>query len=70
MNESILTLKTDQELVTALKGAAQQKQSAGELFEQRVSFVYSSVGSKNNITRERVRELVREHEGGVIGAAA
>ncbi|MNF60139.1 hypothetical protein D3C84_417470 [compost metagenome] len=61
--KNFLDLNTSPDLLLALKGAAQHKQTAEEVLEQRVSFVYGSVGSKNGITREQVRKLIFEQEG-------
>ncbi|MGY4638144.1 hypothetical protein [Pseudomonas sp. TE24901] len=63
MAKNFLDLDTSPDLLLALKGAAQHKQSAEEVLEQRVSFVYGSVGSKNGVTREQVRKLILEQEG-------
>lgn len=63
MVRNFLDLKTNPDLLCALKGAAQQKQTADESLEQRVSFVYGSLGSKNGVTREQVRMLILEQEG-------
>ncbi|MBV8045876.1 MAG: hypothetical protein JO171_01900 [Paludibacterium sp.] len=64
MKDALLNLKTSQQLVQALENAAQRKPSVGELFEQRVSFVYSSMGSNTGVTRDRVKELVLQHSKG------
>lgn len=63
MAKNFLDLKTDPGLLSALQGAAQHKQTAAEMLEQRVSFVYGSVGSQNGVTREQVRKLILEQEG-------
>lgn len=67
MAKNFLDLDTSPDLLLALKGAAHHKQSAEEVLEQRVSFVYGSVGSKNGVTREQVRKLILEQEG-ILGA--
>ncbi|RON55977.1 hypothetical protein [Pseudomonas frederiksbergensis] len=63
MAKNFLDLNTSPDLLLALKGASQHKQTAEEVLEQRVSFVYGSVGSKNGVTREQVRKLILEQEG-------
>ncbi|MBD8272757.1 hypothetical protein [Pseudomonas fluorescens] len=63
MAKNFLDLKTDPGLLCALQGASQHKQTAAEMLEQRVSFVYGSVSSRNGVTREQVRKLILEQEG-------
>lgn len=63
MAKNFLDLKTDPGLLSALQGASQHKQTAAEMLEQRVSFVYGSVSSKNGVTRDQVRKLILEQEG-------
>ncbi|WP_028681526.1 hypothetical protein [Pseudomonas chlororaphis] len=63
MAKNFLDLNTSPDLLLALKGAAQHKQTPEEVLEQRVSFVYGSVGSENGVTREQVRKLILEQEG-------
>lgn len=68
MKDAFLNLTTSQTLVRALESAAQRKSTAGELFEQRVSFVFSAMGSSTGVTRERVKELVLQHDEVCTGA--
>lgn len=63
MVRNLLDLKTNPDLLRALEGAVQRKQTADEILEQRVSFVYGSVCPENGVTREQVRMLILEHEG-------
>lgn len=63
MAKNFLDLKTDPGLLSALQGASQRKQTAAEMLEQRISFVYGSVSSKNGVTRDQVRQLILEQEG-------
>ena len=42
--------------------AAAKKAKPSELHEQRVSFVYGSLDSKSNITREHIRQVIDERE--------
>jgi hypothetical protein len=37
--------------------------TAGDLLEQRVSFVYGSIDAASGVTRERVRQLILQQEG-------
>ena len=61
MSNAFLSLKGDQSVLSTLQAAANRKPSADELFEQRVSFVYSAMSEKSGVSRERVRELVSAH---------
>lgn len=58
-----LDLKTSPGLLQALQSAAQRKLTAAELSEQRVSYVFGSLDSKSNVTREQVRQMLRQQEG-------
>ena len=62
---NVLSLKTDEKLLNAVRRVAQQRLSADDLMEQRVSFVYSSMSSdKSGVTREHVRQIILQ-QGGV-----
>ena len=63
MGDAILPTKTNPALLEKLKKAADVKQSAEEMHEQRVSFIYGSVSSKSSLTHERIRQVLVEHEG-------
>jgi hypothetical protein len=63
MAKNFLDLKTDPNLLSALRGAAQHKQTAAEILEQRVSFVYGAVDSQNGVTRDQIRKLILEQDG-------
>jgi len=65
MNESLVQLKTDREVLEAVQRAASRKMTPGEALEQRVSFVYGTMDSKSSVTRDQVRQLVIEQQGGV-----
>lgn len=63
MSNTIPDLKTDTRLLQALTEAATRKLTASEIFEQRVSFVVGSLGSKNSVTRDRIKEVIHDQEG-------
>ena len=65
MNDSLLSLKTSESLLSAVRAAATRKMTSDELLEQRVSFVYGSMDSSSVVTRERVRQMLLE-QGGAI----
>lgn len=55
-----LPLETDKYLLEQLKVAALTKQSIPDIFEQRVSFVYGSLGRNNTTTKEQIRQILKE----------
>ena len=63
MNESLLSLKTSEALLSAVRVAGARKMTTDELLEQRVSFVYGSMDSSSAVTRERVRQMLLEQGG-------
>lgn len=63
MFNDLASLKTDPALLASLDRAKHQKMTAGDLLEQRVSFVYSAM-KKEGVTREHVRSVMLEHDGG------
>lgn len=64
MGNEVLELRTSANLLDALSSACIKHPTAGELLEQQVSFVYSSLGPKNGITREQVKQALVEKAGG------
>ena len=60
MTNNLTELKMDQELRDALEKAASHKMSAEERMNQRVSFVYGSLSSDNNMTKEQIKEIISE----------
>jgi hypothetical protein len=63
MGNEALNLRTDPELLEALQKSLARKPTVKDIQEQRVSFVYGSLGSKSNMTREQVRKLLVEQDG-------
>lgn len=61
--ESILSLKTDARLLDAVRRASERKMSSEDLLEQRISFVFGSMGNGSSMTKERVREVLLEQGG-------
>ena len=68
MTDSVLSLRSDQRVLDSLRAAAQQRQTPAEVFEQRVSFVYSAMSEKSGVSREQVRQLVRAHDSRAVAA--
>lgn len=67
MKDAFLGLKTDQVLLDKLLSDA-RKPSHSELLEQRVSYVFGSMKPSIGVTRERVRQVILEQDGGSAGA--
>ena len=67
MDNGFLALKTDRHLLAKLQQPATHKPSPKEILEQRVSFVFGSIKPASGVTRERVRQVILEQDGGVIG---
>lgn len=56
-------LKTDQELLDALRKSATRVPTAEELEKQRVSFIVGSLSPTSTITRSQVQEVLAKQEG-------
>jgi hypothetical protein len=69
MESRFLGLATDQGLLNKLRDAASHRPSASDILEQRVSFAYSSVKPSSGVTRERVRQVIIDQDGGARGVA-
>jgi predicted transcriptional regulator len=69
MNTSLFSLKTSQAVLDSVQRAASRKMSPHEALEQRVSFVYGTMDAKSNVTREQVRQLIIEQQGGMADKA-
>lgn len=61
-------LKTPQSLIDALGLAATRGSSAEEIQDQRLSFVYSSVHSKSDVTRSQVEQALIKHDRGAVAS--
>lgn len=65
--DSVLSLKTDERLLAAVREASLRKLNAEDLLEQRVSFVYGSIGTRvGSLTKDQVRQVIIEQHGGVL----
>ncbi len=53
-------IKTDESLLAMLYAAAGRKMTAEEIEEQRLSYVMSALSSKNTLTRDQVRAMLKE----------
>jgi hypothetical protein len=63
--DSVLSLKTDERLLNSIKLAAQRALTPEELSEQRVSFVYGSLGPRSEMTKDGVRQEILRQGGAV-----
>jgi hypothetical protein len=60
-------LKTSADLLDKLKRATRQVLSEGEIQRQRASFVFGAINSDNDVTKEKVEEILARHEGRNLG---
>jgi hypothetical protein len=60
-------LKTSADLLDKLKRATRQVLSEDEIRRQRASFVFGAINSDNDVTKERVEEILARHEGRNLG---
>lgn len=51
--------KTNTNLLARLKAAAKSPLTHGEIEKQRISFVYSIVGDRDGMTREKLENLLK-----------
>ena len=63
MGNEALNLKTDDSLLSALRNAATKKQTANEIQEQRISFVFGSLDSDSDVTKEQIRQIISAEKG-------
>ncbi len=68
MGDAVLQLKTDSSLLKALEKASTEKPSPEELSEQRISFIVGSLKGDSHITRDRIKQILKEQEGGSVPA--
>ncbi len=69
MNNNMLEIKTSEHLLSALTKSASKKLTPHEMLEQRVSFVYGSISAASGVTREQVKRVIVEREGGAMECA-
>lgn len=61
--DNLLLLKSSDEVLAALKSAAHSKQTAEQINEQRVSFIYGSIKEHGTITRAQIKDILSEKQG-------
>ncbi|HDR8987725.1 TPA: hypothetical protein QDA93_000285 [Burkholderia vietnamiensis] len=57
----VVARKTDGKLLARLAAAAKKQLTVADIEQQRVSFVYSVMGQREGMTREKVENLVKQH---------
>jgi uncharacterized protein YnzC (UPF0291/DUF896 family) len=55
-------LKTSESLLQALKRKT-SRLTSDEILEQRISFVFGSINPTSDVTREQVRQVIRQQKG-------
>ncbi|MBI3349729.1 MAG: hypothetical protein HY020_21280 [Burkholderiales bacterium] len=66
MNNVLSAMTSDQSVLAKLKKAAQVQMSDADRFEQRVSFVFGSLGKNNTMTKADVRAQLRHQVGDLL----
>jgi hypothetical protein len=57
--------RTDSSLVAAMYASVKRKPSADELRKQRISFIAGSMKPDSAVTKEKIEQVLAEHEGRV-----
>ncbi|AOJ63389.1 hypothetical protein WJ32_13605 [Burkholderia ubonensis] len=57
----VVARKTDGKLLARLAAAAKKQLTPEDIEQQRVSFVYSVMGQREGMTREKVEHLLKQH---------
>lgn len=58
---NVISKKADATLLARLKTAAKSPLTQSDIEQQRISFVYSIVGGRKDMTREKVEDLLKLH---------
>lgn len=69
MNNVLSAMASSPQVLEKLKKAAQVQLTDADRFEQRVSFVFSSLGKSNTMTKADVRAQLRHQVGDLLQAA-
>ena len=69
MNNALLAMTSSPALLEKLKKAASVHMSDEERFEQRVSYVFGSLGKGNTMTKADVRSQLRHQIGDLLQSA-
>ena len=57
------SIKTDPDLLAAIRNAAGRKMNPDQVREQRISFVMSAIDESSDVTRADVGRMIDEREG-------
>lgn len=60
MNSHALDINTNPKLLTALREAVKRTPSDQEMLQQRISFIYGSVGNSGQITRAKIEAVLKQ----------
>ncbi len=63
MGSQMTKIKTQPDLIRALKKAASLELSADDVHRQRVSFVMGTLKEKSDITRAKVEQVLAKQDG-------
>jgi hypothetical protein len=61
-------LQTNPELLERMKEATRLPQSSAALLNQKISFILGAMDANNDITVEKVEEILARHEGRLLFA--
>lgn len=64
-----LDLKTDSDLMARLMDASKHQPSAAELQQQRISFIYGTMGKSSDVTRAQIEDALNQ-KAGITGATS
>jgi SpoU rRNA methylase family enzyme len=67
--DGVLALKSKSTLMDAIHRASGKKLTPDELLEQRVSFVFGSMKQDNGVTKDQVRQAIRNQMGAAQATA-
>lgn len=62
-----MKIKTSEELFNLIEKAKAHKPTEEEIRQQRISFIFGSLGKSNAITRDRIQNVLDQQEGKVAG---
>jgi hypothetical protein len=61
-------LQTSPELLERMKEATRLPQSQDSIFNQKISFILGAMDANNEITIEKVEEILARHEGRLVSS--
>ena len=64
MGSEAFEIRTSDTLLAALKLASSRPTTGAQLLEQRASYVYGSMKPNSSISKERIKEVLAQQQGG------